>query len=180
MNNEEWRPIVLVCFPSAEKNYSVSSIGRIRREKDGSGPAKSGRILKPRYSSDGYARIKLAESGKEKRFQISRLVASAFIPNPENKATVNHKNGVRDDNRVENLEWATQSENNYHSFQSLGRKSPRGEEQGLSKLTEQDVREIRAWWKTGDVTQTALGARWGIDPSQVANIVKRRHWRHVA
>ena len=180
MNNEEWKPIVLSSLPSAVKNYSISSIGRVRRETPGVGAAVKGSILKPRFSSDGYSRIRLSDSGIAKLFSVARLVASAFIPNPDNKATVNHKNGIRDDNRIENLEWATQSENNYHSFKQLGRKSPRGEAQGASKLKESDIREIRAWWKTGDVTQIALGKRWGVHPSQIANIVKLKQWAHVA
>ena len=80
------------------------------------------KILKPYKGSSGYEHIILYKEKSKKTFDLHRLVASSFIPNPENKKEVNHKNGIKTDNRVKNLEWVTRSENLIHRRRVLGMK----------------------------------------------------------
>ncbi|MBO5714322.1 MAG: HNH endonuclease [Clostridia bacterium] len=96
--------------------------------------------LKP-SDCHGYLGISFWIRGKSYRKLVHRLVAEAFIPNPENKPEINHKNGIRNDNRVANLEWVTHSENMKHAYKVLGRKisgsyanHPFGKDNPLSKI----------------------------------------------
>ena len=91
--------------------YEVSDAGEIRRE---------GRVLKPVINRDGYLRQGLSSNNIKQTFRVHRLVAQAFIPNPENKETVDHINWITTDNRVENLRWATQSEQLIHQRRMPG------------------------------------------------------------
>lgn len=102
---EEWRKI------EGYENYEISSFGNVRR---------GNKILKPFLNGDGYAHIQLCKDGIRKRGKLSRFVANAFIPNLENKPTVDHINKIRNDDRVENLRWATHSEQTIHSPVPIG------------------------------------------------------------
>lgn len=95
-------------------NYSVSDCGEIRNDRTG---AQVNTYRHP----EGYRIASLPDKGTRKIFFVHRLVASAFIPNPENKPTVNHIDGDKTNNRVANLEWATFSENALHSYRVLGK-----------------------------------------------------------
>ncbi len=115
MEKEIWKPI-----EGYEGIYDVSNLGRVRAyPRIGSQTSKI-RLMKFAIDKNGYKKVNLTKNSKKKRFFVHRLVAQAFIPNPENKPQVNHKSGQKDQNNVENLEWVTQSENAKHSFRVLG------------------------------------------------------------
>lgn len=104
--NEEWRDIV-----GYEGLYQISNLGRIKRLI--SPKCKKERLLAvTKDLKYGYCRVMLSKENKARRFLIHRLLAEHFIPNPENKPCIDHINGIRDDNRLENLRWCTHSENN--------------------------------------------------------------------
>jgi hypothetical protein len=97
------------------ERYSVNEYGIVKNNE-------TGMILLPIKNKAGYLTVCLY-NGEKKTVRIHRLVAQAFIPNPENKPFINHKNGIKTDNRVCNLEWVTSSENNLHKCRVLGKKS---------------------------------------------------------
>lgn len=107
-----------------EDYYEVSNTGKVRSVErlvnhvDGRKRLMKSRELKPRISYKGYLGIVLAKEGKNKGSNIHRIVALTFIPNPENKLFVNHKNGIKTDNSVGNLEWCTMEENQRHAIET--------------------------------------------------------------
>lgn len=98
-----------------EGHYLISTLGLVKSLK-----RRREKILKPAILR-GYSSVSLCH-GKSKRHYVHRLVAIAFIPNPENKPQVNHKKGIKLDNRASELEWCTASDNQLHSFRELGTK----------------------------------------------------------
>ena len=100
-SSETWRDV-----PGYEGLYKVSDRGRLRNAR--------GELKKPTKNYNGYLRVNLYKGGVGRQFSLHILIAQAFIPNPENKPEVNHKNGKRDDCWAENLEWTTHSENQLH------------------------------------------------------------------
>ncbi len=105
---EEWRPVA-----GYEDIYIISNLGNVRRV----GRFAQGKNLKLVKQKSGYLAITLNVKGVVCK-RLHRLLAQAFIPNPGGKLFVNHKNGVKDDNRIENLEWVTPSENSKHALLS--------------------------------------------------------------
>jgi len=112
-------------IPNYEGLYQISNLGRVKNigsEKSKIATlCKNGDLfLKPKIEKNGYVRTFLTKGETRKGYSIHRLVAITFIPNPNNKKTVNHINGIKIDNRLENLEWTTQKENVCHARDILG------------------------------------------------------------
>lgn len=155
------------------EGYQVTSLGRVI------GPR--GKPLAGYRDKNGYHCIPLRS--RNITFKVHRAVVAAFLgPIPEGMQ-VNHKNGVKDDNRLENLEVVTAKQNIQHTFSTLGRvgkntKPAKGANHPKAKLTEDEVREIRRLYSEGH-TQTALAARYGIAQVNISQIVLRKHWKHV-
>lgn len=112
-----------------ERNYRLYIDGEVWS-------VKSGKFLK-QETSKGYKRVTLSINGKTERFQVHRLVAMYFIENQLNKPCVNHIDGDKENNNLNNLEWCTYSENENHSYNSLGKVN------SIRKLSELDVIDIR-------------------------------------
>lgn len=118
--NEIWKPISLEGF---EGLYEVSNIGRVRSldrefiKCDGKLQPVKGKVLNQTHDKDGYVKVYFSNQGNENNFSVHRLVAKTFILNPNNLPQVNHINSIRDDNRLENLEWVTAKENSEHAYE---------------------------------------------------------------
>ena len=165
---EEWRDII-----GYEGLYQVSNLGRVKSFWRG-----RERIKKPVKAFNGYLHIELfKKGGKRKGFTVHRLVASAFIPNPLNKREVNHVNGVKTDNRVENLEWATSSENKRHAVATGLHINPKGEDSGRAKLTNAQVKLIRD--NPNGLSCRALAEKFGVHERTIGDIQRGKKYKSV-
>lgn len=113
MEKEIWKDIT-----GFNGSHLVSNFGRIKSCTSHG----RGIIMKQRLNGCGYPSLEIYVNKKKKKILVHRIVAKTFIPNPQNKRTVNHINGDKTDNRVENLEWMSYSENHIHSYKYLDRK----------------------------------------------------------
>lgn len=134
-------------------------------------------ILKPIQQNNGYTHITMYRDSVPKQTSVHRLIATIFIPNPENKTQINHKNGIKNDNRVENLEWVTASENTLHALDN-GLQNTRGRNHPMSKLTEDDILVIRDL-KISGFRASEIAKMYTISNSNIHDIINGRIWSHV-
>lgn len=166
--------------------YEISDHGRVRSlardlgDRTGRRMPKPERILKHRVNKQGYVAVNLyAVNRPRKTSTIHRLVAGAFIPNPDNLPFVNHKNSDRQCNIYSNLEWCTHAENVAHAKQAgrLTGRPPmfRSEKR---RLSDDQVREIRSLFAEG-MAERRLAAQFDVGPTAISNIVHGRSYRDV-
>lgn len=166
---EVWKDVAE--FPD---RYQVSNLGRVYGKKS-KVYIKFGKNVKGYLCVNGQK-----ENGRSFKRFAHRLVAIAFIDNPNNKPFVNHIDGNKENNSVDNLEWCTAKENSTHAVETGLYK--RGEDCGKrSKLTNEDVHFIRKHYKKGCFTYGVkpLARLFGVSPSTVSCVVKRRNWTHI-
>lgn len=154
----DWLPVI-----GYEGIYEVSEVGEVRTTK--------GRVLKQFLNDQGYSLIRV--SGPRKILRVHRIVAEAFLPNPDNLPFVNHIDCVRNNNCVKNLEWCTQWQNLNHSHVLgrmqrnywVGRRSP------SANLSDEVVASIRGEYASGGISWAALAKKYGTNKRTVGRIV---------
>jgi hypothetical protein len=180
MNQTEiWKEV-----PNFNGRYFASESGKVKTISWRNSGKES--ILKPAKDKKGYLKTVFVRDGKNIPVRIHRIIALTFIPNPDNKPEVNHKNFIKDDNSKSNLEWCTGSENVIHGIVNGKIKIPtcpkekkaKGSKNGASILNEQQVKEIRLKFKPRVYTRQMLGEEYGVSPLTIKDVILRR-WKHV-
>lgn len=172
---EAWKPVL-----DYEDFYEASNLGNIRRSHTKTG-RPSGRLCRP-ANSRGYSRYVLSAYAETRTHSGHKLVWEAFNGRVPNGMQINHKNGVKNDNRLENLEVCTPSENTRHGFRVLGRapvKNPHpGSRNGRARLSEHDIPVIRKRLATGE-DMKRIAEAYNVNHATIWQIAKGRTWRHV-
>lgn len=156
-----------------EDRYEISSDGHVWRTPRKYSPHY--KELTP-YKNNGYMSVVLSKNGKSELKKVHRLIAVAFIENPNSLKEVNHINNKRDDNRIQNLEWVTHARNMQHAGEVGVLK--KGLNHWAVKLTEKDVKEIR-FLRTKGLLYRELASKFSIGLTQVGSIIKGRKWKHI-
>jgi hypothetical protein len=161
---EIWKPV-----PGIEK-YHASSLGRLKN-------VRTGRIVNGE-NNKGYRRLDVWDEKTKSPYRIfvHRMILMAFVPNPLSKPCANHKNGIRDDNRIDNLEWATHQENIKHANKTGLSKI--GSQRSWAKLDEDKVKEIRLLLQDG-VLQKNIAKQFGVSQTGISKIKIGLTWTHA-
>jgi len=138
------------------------------------------KFLTKSLTRSGYYTVGLTKKNKSRNRFLHRLFAQAFLPNPENKPCINHKNGIKLDNRIENLEWVTHTENTQHAFRT-GLIKNSGENHALHKLNEKQVIAIRSEYKgkRKGIKQSEFAKRYNVSESCIQCVLNCRNWKYL-
>lgn len=175
---ETWR-----CVGGYEGFYEVSNLGRVRSlnrtviSTTGISQRRKGKLLATRVISSGYEAVVLFKAQKLKNLQVHRLVAQAFIPNPQNFPFVLHLDDNKRNNKATNLRWGSH-QHNMQDMVSKGRQV-QGTRSRSAKLTESDVTEIRKLLSQGWV-QTAIACKFNVNQTVISAINTGKTWFHLA
>lgn len=177
---EEWREISV---PGYGGIYLVSSQGRFKslprvmKRKNGTLLTIRGKEQIPTRRSNGYLVIGLGG----RQYLVHRLLALAFVPNPEGKPEVNHKDGNKWNNEVSNFEWVTHQENMTHAASmGLSRGVPQlGSNNAAAKLNENEVRVMRKRYAKEDITLSELARLFGVAQVTISDVTTRKTWKHI-
>lgn len=171
LNSEDWKAI-----PGFEK-YEASTLGRVRRIEPCQG-RPAGYILAQHSSGRGYLMVCLQGAMGEKSVCVHKVIGQTFLPSPKDGQTqVNHKDGIKSNNRLTNLEWVTPKENTRHSIEVLGNDHS-GENHAMVKLTAAQVIEIHNLRMQGYAANYIAGM-YGVRKITVLRILHRRSWSKV-
>ncbi|HUS94032.1 MAG TPA: NUMOD4 motif-containing HNH endonuclease [Patescibacteria group bacterium] len=180
LKNEIWKDI-----PGCEGYYQASNLGRIRAVERMVKTKPKGKwymrklpftIRAQGTNQTGYKMVGLCINGIESQHRVHRLVASAFIPNPENKSDINHKNGNKNDNSVENLEWMTRGENHRHAYLTGLKRRPKGKR----ILNEKKVLEIKLLLSRKNIKNSEISRLFSVSGTCISNIKSNKRWGYVA
>lgn len=161
-----------------EKKYKISNTGKLMIcNFKNTGNAK---IASSKPGADGYHRVYIWCGTYNKAHLLHRLVATHFLelPKIEDKKQVNHKDGNKSNNHVDNLEWVNAYENAHHAIR-IGLMNNVGENNGQSILEDQDIPVIRKMLKTGKVSQRKLADIFGVSPMTISNIELGKSWKKI-
>lgn len=170
IENEIFKPV-----SEYEGLYEISNLGRIKSLPRLGSPRIT--IMKLSNDDKGYPQTALTKNKKSKTFKVHRLVATAFLN--DGGESINHKNGIKTDNRVENLEWCSRSYNVQHAYDNGLKFVLPGMQHPMSKLMDDDVIEMRRLYKEKKHTLCELANKFNTAKSNVVHIVKERHWKHL-
>ena len=169
---EIWKPV-----KGYELLYSVSNLGKVKSLHYNHGNKE--KILVGRINRGGYRTFLFNNNYKRKYITEHRLVAQAFLPNPNNYPQINHKDGNKLNNNVCNLEWCSAKQNSIHAYKNGLSKGNPGEGNSQSKLTEQDIRKIRQLGESKEMSFVKIGKLFKIGGPTAFKIIKRKSWRHI-
>ena len=165
MNKETWKFI-----DGTDNKYQVSSFGRIKNYK-------RNKIRKLSTNKSGYQFVIIKLNNITKSLSIHRLVAISFITNSENKKEVNHIDGNKKNNNVNNLEWSTRYENQKHAWKN-NLYTHKGENCHTAKLTELDIIKIRLLYKNG-ISSYRIAKNYNMSAPTIRSIINNKTWKHV-
>jgi hypothetical protein len=152
------------------KNYKIDTEGNVFGFRG---------KMTPIVMKCGYLRVKLScDDGKQRSFLVHRLVALTFIKNPDNKPQVNHKDGIKSNNNLSNLEWVTAGENQIHAYENELKMLPKGEINGRNILSEQEVISIYYELLQG-ARIVDVSKKYNVEKSTIASIKSKQNWTHV-
>jgi hypothetical protein len=150
--------------------YFVSNLGNVKNAR--------GKLMGQYINKNGYFTLHLSKSGVKKFFAVHRLVIITFVPNAHNKEDCNHINGIKTDNRLSNLEWATKSENSLHAFK-LGLRQPNakfGVNHPKSKLKESDISYIRENYIKYKIPMRELALKFNVHRTTIKSVIHNKSY----